>query len=434
MHYRSMRDELEGLPKIAVGILGALGHGLATGVAGHVGANVVGMAGHHGNIGEIMAHRGLQHALTGSKMNPAAEFSIKHLFGPEALSGYHAAHAAGAKLKDLPTDQMRAALAAGTVGSHLSPELRNSPILGDLGKAVEHELKGTTPELQTKGILGKLHGKALNSLSGRADTAFDGTGKKILNTVAGAAPVAAMTAVDAVATGGLPLGAGAHFGFNQLRYRLGRSEIGQKTMHSLATRGLRGETIGKGTELATNILASPGLLDPYRVGKAVHDTAERMGPTMHKTVQELGTTPYGQFGAKYDQAKGVVNNAMQTAQTAVNAARAVPPQGANMDKAIGGAALGAGALGAGYLGVKALQQPAQQAQPMQQIQKAAEEHEHEDPPEQNIFTIGSKSSRRGAIARRYLRSSVKSPSRLMAMVMAHNMSRSDVGDQARGFL
>lgn len=127
MHYRSMRDELEGLPKIAVGILGALGHGLATGVAGHVGANVVGMAGHHGNIGEIMAHRGLQHALTGSKMNPAAEFSIKHLFGPEALSGYHAAHAAGAKLKDLPTDQMRAALAAGTVGSHPLPSCATPP-------------------------------------------------------------------------------------------------------------------------------------------------------------------------------------------------------------------------------------------------------------------------------------------------------------------
>lgn len=430
------------------GLMTALGHGAVTGAAGHVGANVIGMAGHKGNINELLAHRALQHGLTGGRLGKVNEFAVKHLYGPEALSAYQAAHAVGNKMKDLSTNQMRAALSSGAVASHLSPELRNSPILGDMGKAFEHELKGTAPELQTKGLLGKLHGWSLDKLTKNVVTDMDTTGSRFMKNAPGMLAIGGVGALDAAVSGGLPVGLAAHMAGNQARQRLGDSVIGQKAMHNLFTKGLRGEQIGKGQQAFTNYIISPGLLDSHRVGSALHSTAERMGPLAQKGVEALGTTPYGQFGNRISNAVG---SAVQTAGGVASAAQgassaykdyAGAASRGKWDPVVGGVAAGLGVGGAAYAGYRAARpdpapQPGQpQQQPPQQPtapQAAAVPkppgtpgmpkvgHEGEPYREQNLL-MPSAHARNGAAIRASLR---KSPASMVTLALLHNINKKE---------
>lgn len=439
VHFPSMTDELaSGLRKEAIlgTILGGLGHAAATGAAGHVGANALGVAGHHGNIGELLAHRAFQHGLTGSHMGKGNEFAIKHIFGPEALASYQAAHAVGSKMKGMHTTQMRAALAAGTVGSHLSPELRNSPIVGDLGKAFEHELKGTTPELQTKGLLGKLHGKALDKLTGNAVNEMDTAGSRLMKNAPGALAVGGMGLADAAVSGGVPSGMMAHMGVNRFRGWLGNTAFGKKVMHQGFTKGLRGEQIPQWQQHLSNYVVSPGVLDPYRIGNAVHATAERMGPLAQKGVENLGNTPYGQFTNRLQGAmNSATNTAGQVADAGQAAYQAASAAGSNSkrDTLLGAGALGLGVAGAGAAAMRAFKQPSP-AQPEPQpapapMPKAASEVEHHE--DKNLF-VPSKAMKDGLRARQMIKA--RTPAGLVALALMNQMSKKEASVLAGSLL
>lgn len=239
--------------------------GLLAAPAGHLAVNAGGVAGHHGsNIAEVLAHRGFQAGLTGSKMNPVSKFVTKSMVGPESLTAYEAAHALGSKLAPLHTDAQHQALQAIMSGAQ-HPALGHAAILGPVRTAIGHELAGTSPALQSHGMAAGGYSKAVDYLSRTQDTPFDTVGRRVVHGAVAAAPLAAATALD-------PVGIAAHVGTNQARNAIGQSGYGKKIMGKLFDKGLQGEGYSPGVEKAFDYAVSPGLLDPMRVGRALHDS------------------------------------------------------------------------------------------------------------------------------------------------------------------
>lgn len=264
-----------------------LGLGAATAAAGHVGTNALGLAGHKGNIADVLAHHGMQHGLTGSEMNPAARASMKYLFGPESTGAYDAALGVGKGIAHMPTHEQHAHLSAGIASGNLLPAMANAPILKSLHQAAQHEVGGTAPTLQATGVLGKAHGEILSRLASTANSPFDSTGRRALRTAAGAAPLAAAAAGDAVLSGGAPLGLMGHAAVNETRNQVSKTEYGKKYVTDLVQRGMRGEEISKPKQLAMNLGMSPAVLDAHRIGGALRETAEQLGPAAQQPFQAL---------------------------------------------------------------------------------------------------------------------------------------------------
>jgi len=266
----SFRSELE---KTAV-----LGHLLA-GPVGHVAVNALGRSAHHKtNLAEYMAHQGLQHGLTGSKMNPFALRSLRSIAGPESSSTYDLAHAVGMRMQGMHSDQQRA-LMQGALGAGAAHA--DAPIVGSLHSAMQHELSGTAPQLQSKGFFPKeqaqastfkrlantlhpanLYAKAVKGLGGVVNTPFDTTAQRVAKSAVGGAPVAALGALD-------PVGSAAHMGINAVREVAGNSDIGRRAMKGLYDRGAQGRSYSRGVQLAADYALSPALLDPMRLGAHV---------------------------------------------------------------------------------------------------------------------------------------------------------------------
>lgn len=276
-------------------ILGHLATTAAMAAGGHVGANVLGLAGHGGNIADMLAHHGLQHGLAGSTLNPAAKASMKYLFGPESLGAYEAAHGIARQMAHLPTKEQHALLASGVASGNLVPAMKNAPILGSIHRAAQHEIAGTAPKLETKGMLGTVHGKMLDRLARTADTQFDDTGKKIVNSAIGASPLLAAGAADMAVTG-TPFGVIGHGVVNAARERIAKTDYGKKVTTNLLQKGMRGEAVAPGRERAMNLLLSPAVMDAHRLGQSAREAAGQFGPQAQQTIHELGHARHEDLG------------------------------------------------------------------------------------------------------------------------------------------
>ncbi len=299
MHRATLEGFQDELEKISA-LLGA-----PLGVVGHFGTNIAGRAAHRGsNLAEVMAHRGFQHGAGGARMSPGASKAMKLLLGPETAVQYEAARRAGSQLYDMPPEARAAALKglgsvteAGEAVGALSPAgrkaLEEAPLVGPLQRAVQHDIAGTAPELKAKGPLAGAYAKAVDWMSRRAETPFQTPTQRVATNVAGAAPAAALAAVD-------PVGAGVHMGWNLTREQIGKSELGQKGLKALFRKGLAGEKPSKAVETAVDIAGSPALLDPLRIGLAAREAgavkpmkaAVRAleGPTAREALEAAGET------------------------------------------------------------------------------------------------------------------------------------------------
>jgi len=240
-----------------------------------------------------MAHQGLQHGLTGGKMNPFASRSLSAIAGPEALSSYEMAHAMGSRMQGMHTDQQQALMREATYAGELN-NLDKAPMLQPLHQAMSHELSGTAPQLQSKGFFPKekvdelhdagrvgesrlkrvanwlhptnLYTKAVSGMGRVANKPFDTTTQRVAKSVVGAAPMAALGAAD-------PIGSAAHMGINTTREVAANSAWGKREVGKLVSKGLEGksELMGhalspRGEKLVDHFV-SPALLDPQRLGK-----------------------------------------------------------------------------------------------------------------------------------------------------------------------
>lgn len=246
---------------------------LLAGPLGHLGVNALGRAAHHkSNLGSVLAHRGLQHGLTDSVVNPVAARTVKAFMGPEATVSYELSQRLGTHLAKLPPAKRQALLKQ----INRAPKLQGSPIIGPLQEAVGHELAGTAPVHKAKGVAANLYSGAVRGLTSIVNKPFDTGVQRAVKSVAGGAPLAVAAAAD-------PLGTAAHVGVNTGRELLAKSRVGTRFIKKTTEAGLAGKKIPKVIEAATDYLASPGALDAYRTGQAIRSAVpahiqQRMTP------------------------------------------------------------------------------------------------------------------------------------------------------------
>lgn len=363
-------------------ILGHLAATAATAAGGHVGANVLGLAGHGGNIADMLAHHGLQHGLSGARLNPASRASMKYLFGPESLGAYDAAHGIASQMAHLPTKEQHALLASGVASGNLLPALKDAPILGSIHRAAQHEIAGTAPKLETKGILGAAHGKVLDRLARTADTPFDDTGRRVVNSAIGASPLLAAGVADTALTGA-PLGVIGHGAVNAARERIAKTDYGRAVTTNLLQKGMRGESVAPGRERAMNLLLSPAVMDAHRLGRAAREAAGQISPQAQQTVHELGHARHEDLGHLANTlraaAQGKPAPALPASPTPAVAAGAAPAAQGAVSATVPGVkpswgVLGGLGLGAGGLAVAHAMQPDDDAR----LAKAAEAPQDEE--------------------------------------------------------
>ncbi len=237
--------------------------GLAAGPLGHVAVNALGRAARKGsNLSDYLAHTGLQHGLTGSSINPFAQRTIKALAGPESLSHYEAAKALGSLVQHLPTNEQHAIFQGMRQGTGRLSE--DTPLLSPMHRAMGHELEGTAPALQSKGLLAGLYSKGVAGMGKLTNTPFDTGAQRVAKSVAGAAPLAAVAAAD-------PVAAATHVGFNTAREAVAKSSTGKRVMKGMLERGLGGQLMSPAVEKAVDYGVSPSALDPMRIGKALRE-------------------------------------------------------------------------------------------------------------------------------------------------------------------
>lgn len=262
----AFNDELE---KIAI-----FGH-LLLGPVGHVAVNAMGRAAHHSsNLGSYLAHKGLQHGLTGSQIHPLAQRSIRALAGPEALANYDTARGIASKVQHLPTPEQHG-LFSSALNTTSHPELHGAPVVGPLRDAFQHELHGTSPQLQSKGMLAGLYSKVVSGMGKIVQSPFDTTAQRVAKGAVGAAPMAAAATLD-------PIGTAAHMGINTTREIVGNSSIGKKAIGNLFERGIAGQKIHPAMETAVDYAVSPAVLDPLRLGGAIRKASPEHAQTVSK--------------------------------------------------------------------------------------------------------------------------------------------------------
>jgi hypothetical protein len=238
----------------------------AAAAKGHIGGNLLARAAHHGtNLAEVLAHRGFQHALADSVVNPYTLKSVKMMIGPEAAVAYEAAHSAGSQIAALPPNQRQLALKA--LASYGAAD---TPILSQLAQAARHELAGTAPTLIAeeglRGAPGKMYAHTVDRLlSSNVNTPFDTNVQRAVKNVGGIAPGALPFMVDP--TGGLAVG--GHVGVNVLRDVIGNSPYGMEFAKNKFLKGLGGNQVGAAENLLTDVLASPAVLDAQRAGASI---------------------------------------------------------------------------------------------------------------------------------------------------------------------
>lgn len=216
-------------------------------------------------------------------MNPLALRSMRSIAGPESSTAYDLAHAAGTRMKDMHTAQQRVLMGGALEGG---AEHAGAPIVGSLHQAMQHELAGTTPQLQSKGFFPKeeassstlkrlantlhpanLYARTVKGLGSVVNTPFDTTTQRVAKSVVGGAPLAALGALD-------PIGSAAHLGINGVREFAGNSVIGQRAMKSLYNQGAAGRAFSPRVQTIADYAVSPALLDPMRLGAHMRETGQ----------------------------------------------------------------------------------------------------------------------------------------------------------------
>jgi len=232
-----------------------------------------------------MAHLGLQHGLTGSAIHPLAQRTMKATAGPEALTSYEAAHAIGKNLAHLPTEEQHNVFHH-TLNQTIGKDaLQNAPIAGPVRQAMMHEVSGTAPTLKAHGgglnrVGAEIYSRGVGGMSRLTNTPFDTPLQRAARGAVAAVPIAAGVAAD-------PIGMGMHAGFNTGREIVGNSKWGKGKMEEMLNQGLEGKTYSPGAQKAIDYAVSPALLDPMRIGHAIHQTS----PAAAHTLRDLGADP-----------------------------------------------------------------------------------------------------------------------------------------------
>lgn len=311
---------------LGLGVLGGL----------HVAGNAMNMsAGKNTNLHELLAHKAMEHAITGAKINKGALATLHKVIGPESMTAYHVASGLAEKMKDMGPSQRQAMLQMLSTSAEHMPEMaQHSHLIDAVQKAARHQLEGTKPEFQIThgpGGFGSLYARMVNRLSNVTDNQFDSAGRRIGRTMVAGAGVPALAAATYWDPWAL-----AHGGLNTFREGaagmdlLGRAGKDKSETWKLPGAGRLGSWMGaksfkQGLEgrdtnpLQRKILSygvSPGLYEMEDVGKALRASGQAprvqaamdRAPQIMKHLQGMGImdAPGNRFEQAARNFKGAV--------------------------------------------------------------------------------------------------------------------------------
>lgn len=233
-------------------LLGLLGLSAAVHVAPNVAMKAVKSteSGHRALTNTFSA--GINHGRTGQKLHPNLNAAATYGIGPESMIEYHAGRALGKKLQSYGDD-----------GSEF--------YMNALKRNVNHRFN-SIPEAQRKELM---HTPLIGTVKRYLDGEGEGRISRFL-TNRGVPEDAKMTLAQKAGNIAM-LGGGAavdpHLlmqpGISYVRKTVGQSQVGRNFMKRQFSNGEKGVPLGKAKELATDLLISPGALDPYRVGRSL---------------------------------------------------------------------------------------------------------------------------------------------------------------------
>lgn len=219
---------------------------------------------------------GVNHGKTGQKLHPNIQFGATYGIGPESMVEYNLGHKFGSKLSRYGDD-----------GSEY--------VMNVLKRNVNTKLDQATPEVKER----LMH----TPLIGTVKRYLDGQGEGRLNqflTKRGVPLESKATAAQNAVNVAMIGGAGAvdpHLLFqpaiSYARKKTAESPIGAAFLKKNFEQGKAGKQISKGREFLTDMVVSPSMLDPYRVGKSyaeaipeqVRTVAEPLVKNMHQNIK-----------------------------------------------------------------------------------------------------------------------------------------------------
>lgn len=239
-------------------LLGMLGLGTLMHVAPNIAMKAVKStdAGHRALTNTFAA--GVNHGTTGQKLHPNLDSLLTYGIGPESMMEYRVGRNFGQRISKYGDTAKDFYLAA-------------------LKRNMEHRFGKMTPAQQEE----FLH----TPLVGTLKRYFDGQGEgRIADFLTSkSVPESAKTTIPQHIGNAAMLGGAAAIdphilaqpGISLARKQLSQSDLGKRFLKRQFNRGEAGEIIHPAKMLATDLIVSPGVLDPYRVGKTVASSVSK---------------------------------------------------------------------------------------------------------------------------------------------------------------
>lgn len=272
-------------------LLGLLGLGTAMHVAPNIAMKAVKSTdrGHQALTNTFAA--GIEHGKTGQKLHHNWDSALTYGVGPESMVEYRLGRKLGEKLSKYPPEIQEKYLA--TMQRNINARFNNLPV--NQQKELMH-----TPLIGTakRYFDGEGEGKIKEFLLKRGVPADQAPSK--LNRLGDMAMLGGAAAVD------------PHLlvqpAISMARKKTAESEFGRRFMKQQFQNGEQGVGLGKVKEFATDMLISPGALDPYRVGRAMNQNLEApdrerlkvLGDELYAAKRKMNNTS----GAQYKKSIG----------------------------------------------------------------------------------------------------------------------------------
>lgn len=291
-----LHGESEGVQKQA-SLLGLLGLGTAMHVAPNLAMKAVKSTerGHKALTNTFAA--GLEHGKTGQKLHHNLDSAMTYGIGPESLVEYRLGRKLGDKLSKYPPEIQEKMME--TMQRNVNTRFNQLPV--NQQKELMH-----TPLIGTakRYFDGEGEGRIKDFLVGKGVPVDQGPSK--LNRLGDAAMLGGAAAVD------------PHLlvqpAISMARKKTAESAFGKRFMKRQFENGEQGVGLSRAKEIATDMLISPGALDPYRVGRAMNQSIEApdrerlkvMGSELLEANKKMKASPQGQYRRSVTGQAGVV--------------------------------------------------------------------------------------------------------------------------------
>lgn len=267
-------------------LLGLLGLGAAVHVAPNIAMKAVKSTerGHRALTNTFAA--GMEHGRTGMKLQPNVDNFLTYGIGPESMVEYRLGRKLGARLAQYPPD----------IQEKMFETMRRNVGLKFKGLPVEQQKELMhTPLIGTaqRYFEGQGDGRIKDFLVGRGVP--EAQKPTLLNRATDVAMLGGVAAVEPHVL--------VQPAISYARKKTAESPFGQRFLKRQFENGEKGVPLGRAKEIMTDLVISPGALDPYRVGRALNRNVEApdrerlkvVGGELFAAKKRLDLSPQGQY-------------------------------------------------------------------------------------------------------------------------------------------